>query len=856
MFNVVPNVVSDVFGLNRGKIKGTVILMRKNVLIDVSDVGSTVIDNIKELVGQGVTLQLISSVNGDPGNGLKGKVGKPAYLESWLTSFPSLISGQSAFTVHFEYENDIGVPGAFIIRNNHFSEFFLVSLTLEGIPNHGDIHFVCNSWVYPASNYKKDRIFFANKSYLPSETPAPLIKYREEELESLRGDGTGERQKWERIYDYDVYNDLGYPDKGAEHARPILGGSSTYPYPRRGRTGRAPTKTDPKSESTLLNSLNIYVPRDERFGHLKMSDFLTYGLKSVSQNIMPKLGSLFDKEFDSFEEVRQLHEGGIKLPVDILNAISEQIPGAMLKEIFRSDGEQLLKFPLPHVIRENKSAWMTDEEFAREMLAGVNPGLVRRLQEFPSRSKLDSRVYGDQTSKITKQQLEINLGGLSVDQALNSKRLFILDHHDPIIPYLRRINLTTTKAYASRTILFLKDDGTLKPLAIELSVPHPDGDQFGVVSKVYLPAEHGVNSSIWMLAKAYVIVNDSCFHQLVSHWLNTHAVIEPFIIATNRHLSVLHPIYKLLLPHYRDTMTINAFAREFLINAGGIIESTFLWGGYSLEMSSKIYKDWVFPEQALPVDLVKRGMAEEDPSSPHGVRLVIEDYPFAADGLEIWDAIKTWVHDYVYFYYKSDDALRKDSELQAWWKEVVEVGHGDKKNEPWWFKMQTRDELVESCSIVIWVSSALHAAVNFGQYPYGGYILNRPTLSRRFIPEEGTPEYDELVKDPQRAYLKTVTPKGVALTDLSTIEILSRHTSDEYYLGERDNPNWTSDTEPLEAFKKFGKKLSEIEEKLTNRNKDARLRNRFGPVNMPYTLLYPSSEDGLTARGIPNSISI
>ena len=64
----------------------------------------------------------------------------------------------------------------------------------------------------------------------------------------------------------------------------------------------------------------------------------------------------------------------------------------------------------------------------------------------------------------------------------------------------------------------MKDDGTLKPLAIELSKPHPDGDQFGVISEIHLPAEHGVESAIWLLAKAYVVVNDSCYHQLVSHW--------------------------------------------------------------------------------------------------------------------------------------------------------------------------------------------------------------------------------------------------------------------------------------------------------------------------------------------------
>ena len=105
-----------------------------------------------------------------------------------------------------------------------------------------------------------------------------------------------------------------------------------------------------------------------------------------------------------------------------------------------------------------------------------------------------------------------------VEQAINGQRLFILDHHDAFMPYLRKINKTSSKAYATRTILFLKDSGTLKPLAIELSSPHPDGDQFGADSKVILPADQGVESTIWLLAKAYVIVNDSCYHQLMSHW--------------------------------------------------------------------------------------------------------------------------------------------------------------------------------------------------------------------------------------------------------------------------------------------------------------------------------------------------
>ncbi|CAJ2663551.1 unnamed protein product [Trifolium pratense] len=784
----------------------------------------------------------------------KGLVGKETFLSKHLPQLPTLGARQDAFSIFFEYDANFGIPGAFYIRNYTQAEFFLVSVTLDDIPNRGSVQFVCNSWIYNFKSYKNDRIFFTNDTYLPNQTPAPLNHYREEELQNLRGDGTGERKEWDRIYDYDIYNDLGNPDGGDNLVRPVLGGSSDYPYPRRVRSGRKPTRKDPKSEKPGV----IYVPRDENFGHLKSSDFLMYGIKSLSQDVLPLFQAvIFDlnftpNEFDSFDEVRGLFEGGIKLPTDILSKIS---PLPALKEILRTDGEQVLKFPPPQVIRVSKSAWMTDEEFGREMVAGVNPCVIQLLQEFPPKSTLNATVYGDQTSTITKEHLESNLGELTVEAALDGKRLFILNYHDAFMPYLERINLNA-KAYATRTILFLKDDGTLKPIAIELSLPHPNGVQYGSESKVFLPADEGAESIIWLLAKAHVIVNDSCYHQLMSHWLNTHAVVEPFIIATNRHLSVLHPINKLLYPHFRDTININGLARQALINAGGIIEQTFLPGPNSIEISSAVYKNWVFTDQALPADLIKRGLAVEDPSSPHGLRLAIEDYPYAVDGLEIWDAIKAWVEDYVSLYYTTDDAVQKDTEIQTWWKEAVEKGHGDLKDKPWWPKMQSVQDLVQSCSIIIWTASALHAAVNFGQYPYGGYILNRPTISRRFIPEKGTPEYDEMVKSPEKAYLRTITPKYQTLVDLSVIEILSRHASDEVYLGERDSKFWTSDSRAIQAFQKFGSKLTEIEGKITKRNNEPSLRNRTGPVQLPYTLLLRSSEEGLTFRGIPNSISI
>ncbi|KAB2014576.1 hypothetical protein ES319_D09G235100v1 [Gossypium barbadense] len=847
------------------KIKGTVVLMKKNVM-DMNDLTASCLDRVYELFDRGVSLQLISAVYTDPANEMRGKLGKPANLEKWITKFTPLTAGEITFSVTFEWDESIGVPGAFIIKNRHHSQFYLKTVTLEDVPGHGRVHFVCNSWVYPTHRYKYDRVFFSNKTYLPCQMPVPLRKYREEELVNLRGDGKGCLKEWDRVYDYDFYNDLAMPDRGHDFHRPVLGGSLDCPYPRRGRTGRKPHKKDSRTESRLfLLSLKIYVPRDEQFSLVKFSDFVAYALKSLFQVLIPEVAALCDKtinEFDSFQDVLDLYEGGIRLPNDAaLKKIRDCVPWEMIRELVRNDGERLMKFPMPAVIKEDKSAWRTDEEFARETLAGVNPVIISRLQEFPPASKLDPEVYGNQKSTITKEHIERNMDGFTVEDALKHNKLFILNHHDALMPYLARINSTTTKTYATRTLFFLQEDDTLKPLAIELSLPHPQGDSHGAVSKVFTPVEDGVGSSIWQLAKAYAAVNDSGYHQLVSHWLNTHAVIEPFIIAANRQLSVVHPIYKLLHPHFRDTMNINALARQTLINAGGVLELTVFPGKYALEMSSAIYRNWVFTEQALPVDLIKRGMAVPDSSCPYGLKLMINDYPYAIDGLEIWAAIETWVTEYCSFYYPSDETVKNDTEIQSWWSEVKNEGHGDLRKEPWWPEMNTLADLTQACTIIIWIASAFHAAVNFGQYPYAGYLPNRPTVSRRFMPEPGTKEYDELENDPDLAFLKTITAQFQTLLGVSLIEVLSRHSTDEIYLGQRDTAEWTTDDEPLAAFERFGKKLVEIESRIMERNNDSKLKNRVGPVKVPYTLLYPSTSDysregGLTGKGIPNSISI
>jgi linoleate 9S-lipoxygenase len=116
--------------------------------------------------------------------------------------------------------------------------------------------------------------------------------------------------------------------------------------------------TDPNTESKLnpLEILNVYVPRDERFDHLKMSDVVAYALKIIAQFLKPELEAQFNRtpnDFDSLEDVLKLYDGGIELPKGLLENIRESIPLETLKEIFRTDGQRLLKFPVPQVIKGN-----------------------------------------------------------------------------------------------------------------------------------------------------------------------------------------------------------------------------------------------------------------------------------------------------------------------------------------------------------------------------------------------------------------------------------------------------------------------------------------------------------------------
>lgn len=251
-----------------------------------------------------------------------------------------------------------------------------------------------------------------------------------------------------------------------------------------------------------------------------------------------------------------------------------------------------------------------------------------------------------------------------------------------------------------------------------------------------------------------------------------------------------------------------------------------------------------------------RGMAVRDATTKSGVKLVIEDYPYAADGLELWVAVKEYMADHVAIFYESDEVVQEDAELQAWWSEVRDVGHGDKSDAPGWPTLDSVESLVYTLTTIVWVASCHHAAVNFGQYAYAGYMPNKPSLTRKLIPEPGTADYAQLQQYPERFFLDSISNESQATSVMATIEILSMHAIDEEYLGQRLTPNWSNDARVLAAFATFSAKMNDVESLINSRNADPSLKNRSGPVQLPYELLLPTSTPGLTGKGVPNSISI
>nr|QPA19686.1 13-lipoxygenase [Taxus x media] len=820
-----------------------------------------------DVLGSTLLIELITGVV-DPDIGSKKPTNK-AYAHR-----AGKKDNENYYTSKFKIPDEFGEVGAISVTNEHHREMFVKNITIDGVSGHSTtLRFTCNSWIHSKFDNKQPRIFFVDKSHLPTETPGGLKSLRKKELEILRGNGTGESKLFERIYDYDVYNDLGEPDKGDEFKRPVLGGAQEHPYPRRCRTGRAPAKKDRKFESLpLLPTTQLYVPPDEAFPDMKLSDFWANLVRAFAHSVVPTLKTICNRQSNWMEDFTAIYSKGIPSSINSVIPHSRNIhPRLVVKGLFRTQEKALLRFGRPEIIDRDRRCWFRDEEFARQALAGLNPMAIQLVQTWPTSSKLDPEVYGPQQSSVTKDHIEQEIGGVSLEKALEEKRLFILDYYDAYMPYIERINKQSDelKMYASRTLFFFMDEGTLRPVAIELCLPPIDVSHN--VRNVYTSAEDATEGWLWKVAKAHCPSNrlhsDAGSHQLANHWLRTHACLEPYIIAAHRQLSAMHPIFKLLLPHMRYTLEINADARQCLINYDGVIESLFTRHRKVLELSSILHQlvsHWLRTHACTEPYIIA---ANRQLSAMHPIYRLLHPHPYANDGLLIWSAIGKWVHVYVlqerrFNYYPQRSASMVDCELQRWpcrpegckWN----VGHGDKKDEPWWPHNHGMDDLIQVLTTKIWIASGQHAAP---QYPYGGYVPNRPKLFRKAIPIEERPRGIYAVKCVLHYFKQQVCwlcyPCCRQIHKMRAVwDRLSTHSPDEEYIraSKKHSNDLMGNWCVWRTTCRRGTRILCCRTDLELRNFDISFYNRAGAGCPPYELYRP--EEGVTAFGFPNSVSI
>ena len=148
-------------------LKGYVVIQKKILALDLTDLTADKMDDIDECAGRHVTIQIVST-KVDP------KTKKPltsdeVAIKNWNYTIDMVVSAKFGFNMEFDVPKDFGEPGAIIVKNRHKNEFLLSSFSLT-MPDNNTINFPTQTWVY-STLLKPGRIIFSNQVSTPVVTP-------------------------------------------------------------------------------------------------------------------------------------------------------------------------------------------------------------------------------------------------------------------------------------------------------------------------------------------------------------------------------------------------------------------------------------------------------------------------------------------------------------------------------------------------------------------------------------------------------------------------------------------------------------------------------------------------------------
>lgn len=422
--------------------------------------------------------------------------------------------------------------------------------------------------------------------------------------------------------------------------------------------------------------------------------------------------------------------------------------------------------------------FMEDDYFAHSFLAGPHANLFGMIKAIPANFPITNEIF-KKTAAFASDDLA---------RAMNAGRVFIADYKE-MIDLQSGVHPLQKKYIYQPIVAFAvpENGGKMLPFAIQCG-------QTPVDFPMFTPGDEWA----WQMAKGTAWVAHYTYHEVITHLGLTHLLIEPIVVATRRQLHTSHPIYKLITPHFEGTMLINSLAMSSLVQDGQAVDRLVGSANKSnFAFLAKQRLNFSFSENYLPNRLKAKGV--------HDIK-TLPQYHYRDDAIQIWNATRAWVSRYVDRCYKSDADVKADFELQVWAVEINAKNGGRIRDFAANGGVDSKDQLIDTCTMIIFTAGPQHAAVNFPQLTDMSFLPGGPLAGYRPAPDS--------TKMTKQDYLDFLPPMDIALKQWQTMHFLGsvRHTT----FG--DYGDAFSDDVIKAAAGAFRTDLKRVEEDIKNKN--------------------------------------
>ncbi|KAG8011325.1 Hydroperoxide isomerase ALOXE3 [Nibea albiflora] len=444
--------------------------------------------------------------------------------------------------------------------------------------------------------------------------------------------------------------------------------------------------------------------------------------------------------------------------------------------------------------------WMEDDFYGFQFLNGINPSVIKRCSELPSNFPV--------TEEMVKPFLE---EGSSLQKEMEKGNIFLYDQKKMDGMQGRLYNGEHLHVTAGLCLFYMNPKNKLMPIAIQLHQKPSEENP------IFLPS---TTETDWLLAKMFIKNADAMDHESVHHLMNTHFVAEVYALATLRYFPAIHPLYKLLFPHFRDTLYINTVGRIALMDGeDAAFRISTLGNDGMIELMRRSFSEMTYSSLCLPENITARGLDS------------VPNFYYRDDGLKLWNIINSFVRAVVEHYYPSDSEVCRDTELQEWISEIFTHGFLGNKDAGFPAAFSTVEEVIKFITMVIFTVTAQHAAVNSGQFDYYSWAPNGTLLLRK-------PPPTTKGQSSMKTVLETLPNVGETVSFTAMAWVLSKKYADAVPMGTYPEERFD---EPAvqQMIKEFQAELSNLSEAIQERNSQ---------LEVPYTYLDPAH--------IENSISI